>query len=90
MAMKAKQMYFSEDLCDFLEKEFGEGRVSANVEKILWAYTNDSGAEKKIRWQELNKLLKHFNSDFQEGYELVRPEKEAPPTPPEEKEVAGL
>lgn len=85
--MVSLQIYATEQLKKMLVKEFGEGRVSANVERILRAHLSSPENEKKLRLEELNREIRRFNSDFMMGGELVFPEKEEPPKPPEEKEV---
>ena len=85
--MVSIQLYTTEQLKKLLTKEFGEGRVSANVERILRAHLLSPEAEKKLRLEELNREIRRFNADFMMGGELIFPEKEVPPRPPEEKEV---
>ena len=84
--MQAKQMYFTEQLCRIMEKAWGEGRVSANAERVIRAHLLDSEAEKKLRLAELQKEIRRFNADFFMAGELIFSE-EAPPRPPEEKEA---
>lgn len=83
--MRSKQMYFTEQLCTMMTKAWGEGRVSANVERVIRAHLADPANEKKIRLQELGRELRRFNADFMMGGEILFPEKETPPTPPKEK-----
>lgn len=83
--MKSVQLYITEELHQMIERTFRHGKMSANVERILRFHLADAGQEHKLRLQELWRALKHFNSDFGEEWELVLPEKEAPPLPPEEK-----
>ena len=79
------QLYATEQLKKMLIKEFGEGRVSANVERILRAHLSTPEAEKKLRLEELNREIRRFNADFMMGGELIFPEKEeSPPLPPKE------
>ena len=85
------QIYVSEQLKTALIKNFGEGRVSANIERILRAYLANPKEEKKIRLMELNSELRRFNADFMEGGEIIFPVKEIPPTPPKEKDkILGM
>ena len=83
--MVQMQLYTTEQLKKALIKEFGEGRVSANVERILRAHLISPDEEKKLRLAELQKEIRRFNADFMMGGELIFPE--APPTPPKEKEA---
>ena len=69
--MRSKQMYFTEQICDAMTKAWGEGRVSANVERIIRAHLANPEAEKKIRLQELNQLLSRFNADYNTKGELI-------------------
>ena len=84
--MRSKQMYLSEQLCNMLDKAFGEGRVSANVERVLRAHLANPDQEKKLRLAELEKEVRRFNADFFMGGEIIFPEKETPPIPPKEKD----
>ena len=95
--MRGKQLYFTEELCKMLDKKYGEGKVSSNVEVILRAYLSNPLEERKIRWKELVQSLSYFNSDFKE--DLIITEREnvkevsPPPPPPEENSLvraAGL
>lgn len=72
--MRSKQMYLTEQLCDIMSKAWGEGRVSANVERVIRAHLANPDAEKKIRLQELNQLLSRFNADYNMRGELSFPE----------------
>lgn len=69
--MKSKQMYFTEQLCDLMEKTFGEGKVSANVERIIRAHLANPEAEKKLRLMEINKEIARFNSEYNMQGHLV-------------------
>lgn len=77
--MVQMQIYASEDLKRRLTKEFGEGRVSANVEKILRFYLEHPEEEKKMRLKEINESIRRFNADFQTNAEIIFPE--PPPSP---------
>jgi len=79
--MVSMQLYTSEQLKKMLVKTFGEGRVSANVERILRAHLANPVEEKKLRLQELNEQLRHFNADYGMNLELIE---EKPPMPPKE------
>ena len=72
--MRSKQMYFTEQICDAMTRAWGEGRVSANVERVIRAHLANPDAEKKIRLQELNQLLSRFNADYNMRGELSFPE----------------
>jgi len=84
--MVSMQLYATEQLKKMLVKQFGEGRVSANVERILRAHLANPAEEKKLRLQELNAEVRRFNSDYNTQAELIFKE-EIPPLPQEEKEV---
>jgi len=76
-------LYATDDLKKKLTKAFGEGRVSANVERILRHHLADDGEEKKMRLEEINSLIHKFNFDYKMNFELMN--QEVPPGPPEEK-----
>ena len=78
--MKGKQLYFTELMIEKLEKTFGEGKVSANVERILWIHLKDPSAEKKAAMMSLQQHLKEFNSEYNECFELIK--EDTPPMPP--------
>lgn len=80
--MISMQLYMSEQLKKALLKEYGEGRVSANVERIIRAHLSNPAEEKKLRLQELNQEIRRFNADYGVNAELIFPE--VPPKPPEE------
>lgn len=83
--MKSVQLYITEDLHHKIERTFGRGKMSANVERILRYHLQDANQERRLRLQELNRTLRLFNSDFGEAWELVLPDKEeSPPLPPKE------
>jgi len=84
--MKTLQLYVSEDLWNKLRRTFGEGRVSANVEKILRQHIGNPAEEKKLALMELNKQVRRFNADFDMRLELR--EEEMPPMPPKEEQDA--
>lgn len=84
--MKSKQMYFTEQLCDLMTKAWGDGRVSANVERIVRAHLADAAAEKKLQLAELQRAISRFNGEFGMNGEIIFPEKEIPPAPPKENE----
>jgi hypothetical protein len=81
--MTTIQLYVTEELHGLLNKTFGQGKMSANVERILRAQLLSPAQEQKLRLQELNREVRRFNADFMTGAELIFPE-EAPPKPPEE------
>jgi hypothetical protein len=83
--MQGKQLYFTEQLCVMMNKAWGEGKVSANVERVVRAHLMNEEGEKKLRLQELERELRRFNADFFMGGEIIFPEKETPPAPSPEK-----
>jgi hypothetical protein len=74
--MDTIQLYITHDLHGSLEKTFGHGRMSANVERILRAYLKDPTQEKALRLNELQRALRNFNSEFGEKGELIFPQEE--------------
>lgn len=74
--MRTIQLYVTEELHGLLKKTFGDGKMSANVERILRAHLQDSIQERKLRFMELTKAVKRFNADFSESAELIMPEPE--------------
>lgn len=84
--MMALQLYTTVQLKEKLEKTFGPGKISANVERILRLHLENPAEEKKLRLRELQKEIRRFNADFMCGGELIFPEKEEGPAPQEEKE----
>lgn len=83
LGMVQMQLYTTDQLKRMLIKQFGEGRVSANVERILRAHLLNPESEKKIRLAELQTEIRRFNADFMMGAELIFPE--PPPQPPQER-----
>lgn len=81
--MVQMQLYVSEQLKARLLREFGEGRVSANVERILRSHVENPVEDKKLRFAELNKAVRAFNFEFGMSLELMAGE-EKPPMPPKE------
>jgi len=79
--MVQMQLYTTAALKKRLNDAFGEGRVSANVERILRAHLDNPLEEKKLRLKELNAEVRRFNADY--GMRLALME-EASPAPPEE------
>ena len=69
--MERKMFYLTKELCEELEKAFGHGKVSSNIERILRNYLANPANEEKIRLAELNKELRRFNADFKKELELV-------------------
>ena len=88
------QLYTTLQLKERLYKEFGDGKVSANVERILRQHLDNPAAEKKLRMRELQAEIKRFNADMGENAELIFPQKESPPLPPPQEnplvKAAGL
>jgi hypothetical protein len=76
MGMGIITLYATDDLKRRLIKAFGEGRVSANVERILRHHLADTNEEKKMRLADLNKEIAHFNADYKMFGHLIFEEKE--------------
>ena len=80
--MKTIQLYVTESLHTLLRRQFGEGKMSANVERIIRLYLSDPDMEKKAALAELQKRVRAFNGVWGMRFELI--EEELPPAPPTE------
>jgi len=70
------QIYVSDDLRDLLRAEFGEGRVSANIERILRLHLENPNREKQEKLKAIQVLVRGFNASFPDLHaELVIDEK---------------
>jgi len=55
-----KSVYFKESTWKRLDKFFGRGRVSANIERIILRYMENPEEDRKAKLADINKQLREF------------------------------
>lgn len=88
MSMIGKQIYISEELNTMLNANFGEGKISSNIERILRTHLADPDNEVKMQYQDLKRTEKIFNALYPRWCLsiVLTPREEKTPTPPKEEE----
>lgn len=66
-----KSVYLSSATWAQLDRHFGRGKVSANIERILRLHLSDASAEKKAALQKINRLLAEFNGVYSMRLEIT-------------------
>lgn len=62
--MTGIQLYVSKELAETLEKSFGKGKISANIERVMRFYLGNPVEEKKLRLRELMAKVRRFEADY--------------------------
>ena len=88
MGMMGIQIYITEEMSKLLRESYGEGKISANIERVMMAHLSNPDREAQLRMNEIKKACKLFNHEFPE-WELKLVigvvDKEKAPAPPKEK-----
>lgn len=61
-----KQIYISQELDKMLHEAYGEGKISAGIERVMRAHLSSKDSEANLQIAEIKKACKRFNSEFPE------------------------
>ena len=64
MAMESIQIYVSAEMSRLLRDAYGEGKLSANIERVMRAHLSTPENEWTLRYTALKKEVKKLNAEF--------------------------